>query len=126
RDGSDVSHLVGQVVGQRVHVVGQVLPGAADTLHLGLAAELALGADLTGDAGDLVGEGGELIDHRVDRVLQLQHLAADVDGDLLREVAVGDGGRHVGDVPHLVGERGGHEVHVLGQAPPGAADALDL
>ena len=40
-----------------------------------LAAELALGADLARDARDLVGERGELVDHRVDRVLELEHLA---------------------------------------------------
>ena len=40
----------------------------ADAADLGLAAELALGADLAGHAGDLVGEGGELVDHRVDVV----------------------------------------------------------
>ena len=28
----------------------------------------------------------------------------DVDGDLLRQVAVGDGGRHLGDVAHLAGQ----------------------
>ena len=47
------------------------------------------------------GERAELIDHRVDGVLQLEDLALDVDGDLLRQVAVGDGGRHLGDVAHL-------------------------
>ena len=31
--------------------------------HLGLTAELAVGADLLGDARDLGGERGELIDH---------------------------------------------------------------
>ena len=41
---------------------------------------------------------GELVDHRVDRVLQLQDLALDVDGDLLREVALRDRRRHLGDV----------------------------
>ena len=40
----------------------------ADALDLGLAAELALGADLARHARDLVGEGRELVDHRVDRV----------------------------------------------------------
>jgi hypothetical protein len=78
----------------RVDVVGQVLPGAGDALDLGLAAELALGADLARDAGHLAGEGVELIDHRVDGVLELEDLALHVDGDLLAEVAVGDrGGR---------------------------------
>ena len=47
---------VGQVRGHEVDVVGEVLPGAGDALHVGLAAELALGADLLRDAGDLGGE----------------------------------------------------------------------
>ena len=76
--------------------------------HLGLAAELALGADLAGDAGHLRGEAVELVDHRVDGVLELEDLALDVDGDLLGEVAVGDGGGDLGDVAHLVGEVAGH------------------
>ena len=97
----DVAHLAGQVAGHRVHAVGQVLPGAGHALHLGLAAELAFGADLAGHAGHLGGEGAELVDHRVDGVLQLEDLALDVDGDLLRQVAVGDGGGHLGDVAHL-------------------------
>jgi hypothetical protein len=84
----DVAHLVGEVVGHCVDVVGQVLPGAGHALHVRLAAEAALGADLAGDARDLVRERGELVDHRVDRVLQLENLAADVNGDLPREIAV--------------------------------------
>ena len=95
-------------------------------LHLGLAAELAFGADLLGDAGHLAGEGVELVHHGVDGVLQLQDLALHVDGDLLREVAVRDRGRHLGDVADLAGEVRGHEVDVVGQVLPGAGDALDL
>ena len=60
----------------RVHVVGQVLPHAARRPGPRLPAEAALGADLAGDAGHLGGERAELVDHRVDRVLQLEHLAA--------------------------------------------------
>ena len=48
---------------------------AADALDLGLAAELAFGADLLRDARDLGGERAELIDHRVDGVLELEDLA---------------------------------------------------
>ena len=59
-------------------------------LHLGLAAELALGAHLARHARDLVGERRELVDHRVDGVLQLEDLALGVDRDLLRQVAAGD------------------------------------
>ena len=67
----------------------------------GLAAELAFRADLARDAGHFGRERVELVHHRVDRVLELEDLASDVDGDLRRQVAVGHGGRHVGDVAHL-------------------------
>ena len=119
----DVAHLVGEVAGHRVDAVGQVLPGAGDARHLRLAAELAVGADLARHARHLGGEGVELIDHRVDGLLQLQDLAADVDGDLLRQVALGDGGRHLGDVAHLAGQVAGHGVDAVGQVLPGAGDA---
>src|SRR4029077_6286574 len=119
----NIAHLTGQVRGHRVDAVGQILPGAGDALHLGLAAELAFGADLAGDAGDLAGEGVQLIDHRVDGLLQLEDLAADVDGNLLRQIAIGDRGRHGGDVAHLVGQVRGHRVDALGQILPGAGDA---
>ena len=125
-DLGDVAHLAGQVAGHQVDVVGQVLPGAGDALDLGLAAELALGADLAGDAGHLGGEAVELVDHRVDGVLQLEDLALDVDGDLLGEVAVGDGGGDLGDVAHLAGEVAGHAVDVVGQVLPDAGHVPDL
>ena len=85
----------------RVDRVGEVFPRTGDAGNLGLAAELSFGADFARDAGDFGGEGVELVDHRVDGVLQLENLAAHVDGDLLRKVAVGDGGRYVGDVANL-------------------------
>ena len=103
-DLGDVAHLRRQVAGHRVHVVGQVLPGAGHARHLRLAAELAFGADLARDARHLAGETVELIHHRVQRFLQLKDLAAHVHGDLARQVAVGDGGRHLGDVAHLAGQ----------------------
>ena len=66
-----------------------------------LAAELALGADLARDARHLGGERAQLVHHRVDGVLELEDLALHVDGDLLRQVAVGDRRGHLGDVAHL-------------------------
>ena len=93
-----------------VDVVGQVLPRAGDAGHVRLAAKAAFGADLARDARHLAGEAVELIDHGVQRFLQLKDLAAHVDGDLARKVAAGDGGRHLGDVAHLVGEVAGHRV----------------
>jgi hypothetical protein len=53
--------------------------------HHRLAAELAFGADLARDARHFRGEGAQLIDHRVDGFLELEDLAAHVDGDLLRQ-----------------------------------------
>src|SRR5439155_1451844 len=118
-DLGDVADLAGQVAGHEVDVVSQVFPDAGHALDVGLAAELALGADLAGDARDFTGEGVELVDHRVDGLLELEDLTADVDGDLLGEVALLDGGGDVGDVAI-------HEVHVVSQVFPDAGDALDV
>ena len=122
----DVAHLAGQVGGHEVHVVGQVLPGAGDALHSGLAAQLAFGAHFAGHARHFRGEGVQLVHHGVDGVLQLQDLALHVHGDLLGQVAAGHGGGHLGDVTHLAGQVAGHQVHVVGQVLPGAGHALHL
>src|SRR6185312_10496490 len=87
-DGSgnlgDVTHLRRQIVRHEVDVVRQILPGAGDAAHVRLSAEPALGADFAGDAGHFAREGVQLIDHRVDGLLQLEDLAAHVHGDLPR------------------------------------------
>ncbi len=123
RHFGDVADLRGEVARHRVDRIGEIFPRAADAFDDGLAAELAFGADFARDARHLRGERVELIDHRVDRVLQLEDLAADGDGDLLGEVAVGDGGGDVGDVANLRGEVRGHEVYRIGEVFPRAADA---
>src|SRR4029077_20970360 len=122
----DVAHLRGQVRRHRVDRVGQVLPGAGDAEHVGLAAEPAVGADLARDARHFAGKGIELIDHRVDGLFELQDLARDVHRDLLRQVAAGDGRGNVGDVAHLRRQIAGHEVDAVGQVLPGAGDARHL
>ena len=122
-DFGDVADLAGQVAGHRVDVVGEVLPGAGDAGHVGLAAEPAFGADLARHARHFAGETIELVDHRIEGFLQLQDLAADVDGDLARQVAAGDGGRHLGDVADLGGQIAGHRVDAVGEILPGAGDA---
>src|SRR5207244_2277637 len=121
----DVADLAGEVAGHRVDLVGEVLPRAAHAFHLGLAAELAFGADLAGDTGHLVGEGVELVDHRVDGVLELEDLYTAVFRALPGEVAVGDRGGDLGDVADLAGEVAGHRVHVVSEVLPRAADTLD-
>ena len=121
RDGGghlgDVADLRGQVAGHRVDAVGQVLPGAGDARHVGLAAEPAFGADLARHARHLAGEAVELVDHGVERFLQLKDFAAHVDRDLARQVAAGDGGRHFGDVADLAGQVAGHRVDASRSSP---------
>ena len=125
-DFGDVADLGGQVAGHRVDVVGEVLPGAGDAGHVGLAAEPAFGADFARHARHFAGEAVELVDHRVQRFLQLKDFAAHVDGDLARQVAAGDRGRDFGDVADLGGQVAGHRVDAVGQVLPGAGDAGHL
>src|SRR5204862_48938 len=85
-DLRDATHLRGQVAGEAVDVVGEILPGAADAADFGLTAELSFGTDFLRDAGNFGGERRERIPHRADGLLQLEDFALRVDGDLLREV----------------------------------------
>src|SRR5262249_5636383 len=106
--------------------VGQVLPRACHAADVGLSAELAFGADFAGHAGHLGGERGELIDHRVDDVLDLEDLAAHVHGDLLGQVAHGDGGRYLRHVAQLHRQVRRHGVDGVGEVLPGAGHAFDV
>ena len=122
-DLGDRADLGGQVEREFVDAGRQPLPGAVDALDPRLAAELALAADLAGHAGDLGGERGQRVDHGVDGRLQLQDLAARVHVDLLGQVALGDGGGHLGDVADLGGQVVRHVVDVVGEVLPDAGDA---
>ncbi|EPH46818.1 putative Hybrid signal transduction histidine kinase J [Streptomyces aurantiacus JA 4570] len=124
-DGRDRAHLPGEVPGHLVHGLRQVAPGAVDVPHPRLAAQLALGAHLAGDPGDLLGERRQLVDHRVDGGLELKDLAARVDVDLLGEVALGDGRGDHRDVAHLTGQVGRHPVHGLGEVLPRTGHSRD-
>ena len=116
----NVPYLRGQVAGHRVHVVGQVFPGAAHVRHFGLAAELAFGAHFAGHPGYFVAEDVERVHHFVQVLFQLQQLATHVHRDFLTQVAFGYGRGHVGNVPHLRGQVAGHRVHIVSQVFPGA------
>ena len=121
----DVAHLIGQVGGHEVHRVREVAPGTGNARNPGLTAESSVATDLAGDPRDLVGERRELVDHRVDRRLELQHLAGYLDRDLRAEVALRHCLGHSRDVAYLVGEVGGHEVHRVGEVAPGTGDTGD-
>src|SRR6185369_12068333 len=60
-DLDDAAHLIGEVGGHDVDVVGQFLPDAGDAGDLSLAAQFAFGADLAGHASDFGGESVQLI-----------------------------------------------------------------
>ena len=126
RDIRDVTHLAGQVAGHRVHRIGQILPRACDSAHIRLAAEFSFGADFARHTRHFRGERTQLIDHGVDRVLQLQNFAAHIDRDLLRQVAIRDRGRDFGDVTHLAGQIAGHRIHRVGQIFPRSGDAFHI
>src|SRR5204863_10023 len=110
-DFGEFAELNRQVRGHQVDVVGQVFPGAGDAAYIGLAAELAFGAHVFGDACYFGGERGKLVHHGVDGDLQLEDFALHVDGDFFGQVAVGHGGGHGGDVTHLRGQVTRHRVH---------------
>ena len=80
----DAAHLLGQVRRHDVDGVGKILPSAGDPGHLSLAAEPALGTDLARHPRDFAGEAVQLVDHRIDGVLELENLALYVHGDLAR------------------------------------------
>src|SRR5207253_2795072 len=126
RDLGDVADLPGQVRRHRIDAVGQVLPGAGDAAHQGLAAELAFSADLARHARHLASKRIELVHHRVDGVLELEDFAAYLDRDLARSDARREGGRDVGDVADLRGQARGHEADAVGQILPRAGDARHL
>ncbi len=74
-----------------------------DAADPGLAAELAVGADLAGDPGHLVGEVAQLGDHAVDgpghpEELAAQPLVARAQVDRLGQVAGGDRAEHPADL----------------------------
>ena len=96
-----------------------VLPGAGHPADPRLAAELALAADLARHPGHLVGERGQLVDHRVEGVLQLAGSRPRASTVILRlrsprATAVVD----LGDAAHLAGEVSGHDVDRVGEVAP--------
>ena len=118
-----VAQLHGEIRCHQVHRIGEVLPGAGNAGNDGLTAEPAIGSDFTRDSCHFRRESVELVHHRVDRVFQLENLAANVHCDLAREVPAGHGRGHVGDVADLTRQVGSHRVDVIRQIFPCAGDS---
>src|SRR4029078_7016386 len=102
------------------------LPRARHALDPRLAAQNTVGSHFTRYARYFRRERPQLIDHRVDGALPREELAFDVYLDLLREVALRDGGGHVRDVADLRRQVAGHRVHRVGEVLPGPAPAFHL
>src|SRR5262249_59624046 len=98
----NIAHLTRQVAGHRIDAVRQILPGSGDAADHRLPTKLAFGTDLARHARHFTREGVELIDHRIDGFLELEHLAAHIDGNLLRQISVGDDRRIVVYVENVV------------------------
>ena len=107
------AHLQCQAVGHCVHVVGERSPSTGRARHFCLPTQLSLGAYFLGHARHFIREDAERVDHRVDRVLELENLPAYLDRDLLREISLGDGSRHEGDVSDLARQVAGERIHVV-------------
>src|SRR5262249_32941025 len=93
--------------------------------HDRLPAQFALGTHFAGHTRHFRGKGSQLVDHRVDGLLQLQNFTANVYRDLAGQVAVSDGNSYLRDVAHLASEVAGHGVHAVSQVLPGSGHAGD-
>ena len=122
----NVSHLRGEVAAHGVDRVGQILPGARHARDQRLTAELAFGTDFARHARHFGGEGAQLVHHGVDGFFELQNLAAHIDGDFLRQVAVGHRDRDIGDIAHLRRQIRRHGVHAFGQLLPNSGHLAHL
>ena len=76
--------------------------------------------------GIALGRQAQIVDHRIDVVLELGDLAARVDLDRSGEIAFGHCGRHLRDGPHLGGQVRRQQVDVARQVLPRARSARDV
>ena len=117
------AHLGGEIGGEQVDVAGEILPRAGGAGHVRLAAEAAVDADFARDVRDLIGEGRQCIGHVVDGIRERRHLALGLHRQALGEVAIGHRRHHFDDSANLFGQIGRHEIHVVGEILPCAADS---
>src|SRR5262249_28514513 len=105
--------------------LGQQKPADGDQIalalqHIGELGEVGLQPILFGVA---VGGEPQVVDHRVDVVLERGNLAARVDLNRAGQITLGDSGRDLGDSAHLRGQVRGQQVDVAGEVLPGAGCA---
>src|SRR5260370_6047707 len=125
-DYRDVSDVAGQVSAHRVHGVRQVLPRSCDSRDVSLPSETPLRTYFTSHAGYFANEAVELIHHCVQCFFQLKNFSANIDRNFARQIAIGNGSCHFGDISHLASEVTGHRVDGICQVFPGSGHARHL
>ena len=121
----DVAHLGRQVARHEVHRVGQVLPGAGHALHLGLAAQLALGAHLARHPRHFGREGAQLLHHLVDdhggaQEFAFQPAAVGLQRHRLGQVALRHGADHASHLGRRMHQVADQRVDRFGRIAPEA------
>jgi hypothetical protein len=93
RDGGDIPNLGREIARQPIHAVGEFLPHAGHAANIGLRAQFALrfptsrATRITSAEKDRSWSTVALI-----AFFELEDFSASLDGDLLRQIAFGDGG----------------------------------
>ena len=121
----NVANLGGKVGCQQVDVVREIFPRAAHARNHGLPAQAPVGAHLARHARHLGSKRAKLLHHGVKRFLELQNFAANIHRNLLGKIAIGNGGRHFGNVAHLGSQVARHEIDVIRQVLPRAGHTGD-
>src|SRR5581483_6760065 len=100
--------------------------GSCDATDVGLTPELAFSPDFASNARHLGGERVELIDHSIDRVLQLEDFATRVDCNFRCQIAFRNRSGNASDIADLIGKIRSHGVHGICEIFPGSGDAAHI
>ena len=126
RHVGDVANLRGEVAGHRVDRIGKIFPRAGNAFEPRPVRRAFLRNRLRARRASLQ-KRNALSWSTIVLIVSLSSRISplNVDGDLLRKVALGDGRRDVGNVTHLVREVAGHRIDRIGKVFPRAGDAFD-
>ena len=124
-DLRDISDLGREIAGHLVDTFGQLLPHAADSADLGLAAQLAFGADLARHPSHFRSENAELFDHSIDdpgtaKEFALQRPPVHLQCHRLGQVAFcdgADGASDFGGRPNQVVDERVDRIHFVRPTP---------
>ena len=103
----------------------KILPRSRNAFDLRLTAEFSFGSHFAGHAGHFRRERAELRDHRVDgftgsQKFALERPVVDLEIEILRQIALGDGADHAGDLGRRLGKIGDQRVDRIDARRPAA------